>query len=144
MQGYVQDHQIQIKQNLVSEDKLKVNFELLQQEIHERLGKELQSVKDVLKPKIKKRLKIVDLENKIKDKLHIQEFHRHMERINNQMRMVEDQVEIKFPALQYQFNRDLGTKASITFVEESLEKKVEREEFDLILKRLDDIEETAK
>ena len=30
MQTFVQDHQVQIKQNLVSEEKLKVNFELLE------------------------------------------------------------------------------------------------------------------
>ena len=46
MQSYVQDHQVQIKQNLVSEDKLKVNFELLEAQLNERVTRDLQHLRD--------------------------------------------------------------------------------------------------
>ena len=37
MQGYVQNHEITIKQEMVNEDKLKITFELLEQQIKERM-----------------------------------------------------------------------------------------------------------
>ena len=46
MQSYVQDDQVQIKQNLVSEDKLKVNFELLEAQLNERVTRDLQHLRD--------------------------------------------------------------------------------------------------
>ena len=36
MQGYVQQHEITIKQDMVNEDKLKITFELLESQIKER------------------------------------------------------------------------------------------------------------
>ena len=53
------------------------------------------------------------------------EFKKHMERINNQLRVVEDNVELKFPAMEYRFNRDLKNKVTMDQVDERLKTKAD-------------------
>ena len=48
-----------------------------------------------------------------------------MERINNQLRVVEDNVELKFPAMEYRFNRDLKNKVTMDQVDERLKTKAD-------------------
>ena len=57
MQVYVQQHQVEIATNLVDEKKLKVSYELLESQMHDRLKREITIMEEKLKPKIKKRLK---------------------------------------------------------------------------------------
>ena len=63
-----------------------------------------------------------------------------MERINNQLRVVEDNVELTFPAMEYRFSRDLKDKITMPQVEERLTTKVEKEEFNALVERINELE----
>lgn len=74
--------------------------------------------------KIKKRAKQADIDAKILGKIDAIEFKKHIERINNQLRIVEDSVELKFPAMEYKFNRDLKAKISASDFKKGMENYV--------------------
>lgn len=120
----------------MSEDKLKVNFELLQQQLNERMTKELQSLEELLRMKIKKRAKQKDIDSAILGKVNNIEFKKHIERLTNSVRLCEDAVELKFPAMEYQFNRDLKAKASIEMVTELLTHKANNTDIEAINERM--------
>ena len=67
-----------------------------------------------------------------------------MERVNNQLRIVEDSVELKFPAMEYKFNRDLKNKVSMKELDTALSTKVDQQKYDELLARVNEMEETIK
>ena len=94
-------------------------------------------------PKIKKRAKAADIDAKITGKVDSVEFKKHIERINNQLRIVEDSVELKFPAMEYRFNRDLKNKVALSEVEKMMSTKVDQVTFQELVERMNKVEELA-
>ena len=75
--------------------------------------------------RIKKRLKMKDVENKFNTKVDAVEFNKHLERINNSFTVVSDKVEFRLPAMELEFNRRIANKADIESVNDALKKKVD-------------------
>lgn len=69
------------------------------------------------------------------------EFKKHIERINNQLRVVEDNVELKFPAMEYRFNRDLKNKVTMDQVDERIKLKADQAEIEALKERMDTLTE---
>jgi len=59
---------------MVDEKKLKVSYELLESQMHERLKREINILEERLKPKIKKRLKESTLSSKLLSKVDSEDF----------------------------------------------------------------------
>lgn len=59
---------------MVDETKLKITSELLETQLHDKIKRELQNLNDQLKPKIKKRLKMKHVDEKLNSKVNINEF----------------------------------------------------------------------
>ena len=74
MQVYVTEHQIRIKDDLIDDEKLKISMELLEEDMDRRMKGALEQYLNQLKPKIKKRLKIKDLDAKLSSKVNFNEF----------------------------------------------------------------------
>jgi hypothetical protein len=83
MQVYVTEHQIRIKDDLIDEEKLKISMELLEEDMDRRMKGALEQYVNQLKPKIKKRLKISDLDVKLSSKVNFNEFMKQIERMDN-------------------------------------------------------------
>ena len=111
MQVYVQEHQVKIAQDLVGEDKLKVTFELLEGQMHDRIQRTTQVLEDKLKLKIKKRMKYHEIDEKLKGKVGMIEFMKQIERIDNGVQVFTDSVEYKLPAIQHDLERQIKHKA---------------------------------
>jgi hypothetical protein len=126
MQAYVQDHQIAIKQDMVDEDKLKITAELLENQMYDKIKREIQGLNDNLKRKIKKRLKMKHVDEKLNQKVNMQEFMKQVERIDNNVTVFGDKVEYRLPAMEYEFNRAIQSKAEISAVQEALDQKVDK------------------
>ena len=118
MQAYVQDHQITIKQDMVDEDKLKITAELLENQMYDKIKREIQGLSDLLSSKIKKRLKMKHLDEKLNSKVNIHEFMKQVERIDNNVTVFGDKVEYRLPAIEYEFSRQLQGKAEMKVVQE--------------------------
>ena len=86
--------------------------------------------------KIKKRAKQKDIDSAILGKVNNIEFKKYIERLTNSVRLCEDAVELKFPAMEYQFNRDLKAKASIEMVTELLTTKANSTDIEAINERM--------
>ncbi len=78
---------------MVNEDKLKITFELLESQIKERSQRELQYLMDTIRPKIKKRIKEKDVDKKIIGKVNKIEFLKHIERLDDNVRILGDKVD---------------------------------------------------
>ena len=78
---------------MVNEDKLKITFELLESQIKERSLRELQYLMDTIRPKIKKRIKEKDVDKKIIGKVNKIEFLKHIERLDDNVRILGDKVD---------------------------------------------------
>ena len=102
---------------MVDEKKLKVSYELLEAQMHDRLKKEVNSLEDRLKPKIKKRLKEEVLTSRLLGKVDSHDFKKHVERLDNSMQVLGDKVEYRLPAMDYEFKRSLTVKADRVWVE---------------------------
>ena len=70
MQIHVTEHQVRIADDLIDEEKLKISMELLEEDMDRRMKASLEQYILVLKPKIKKRLEIKDLEGKLNAKVN--------------------------------------------------------------------------
>ena len=78
---------------MVNENKLKITFELLEFQIKEKSLRELQYLMDTIRPKIKKRIKEKDVDKKIIGKVNKIEFLKHIERLDDNVRILGDKVD---------------------------------------------------
>jgi len=74
MQIFIQEHQVIIKTELITEEKLRITAELLESQQDEALRRAVQGVIEQLKPKIKKRIKFKDIQSKFANKVNLAEF----------------------------------------------------------------------
>ena len=83
MSVYIQEHQVAIKGDLVSEEKLRLTVEFLENQLHEQLERRCEQVITKLAPKIKKRCKYKDIKNQFIEKVSHHEFKSEIVKINN-------------------------------------------------------------
>ena len=103
---------------MVDEDKLKITAELLENQMYDKIKREIQGLSDLLSSKIKKRLKMKHLDEKLSSKVNIHEFMKQVERIDNNVTVFGDKVEYRLPAIEYEFSRQLQGKAEMKVVQE--------------------------
>ena len=85
---------------------------------------------DTIKPKIKKRIKEKDVDKKIIGKVNKIEFLKHIERLDDNVRILGDKVDYQLPALKYEVYRDMKNKADMETVIGLVDSKVEKEFID--------------
>lgn len=93
--------------------------------MHDRLKREITILEEKLKPKIKKRLKEKSLQQKLLHKVNSEDFHKQVERLDNVVQVLQDKVEYRLPAMDYEFKRTLKVKADRAWVEELQTKKAD-------------------
>ena len=101
---------------MVDEDKLKITAELLENSMYDKIKREIQGLSDQMRSKIKKRLKMKHMEDKLNSKVNIHEFMKQIERIDNNVTVFGDKVEYRLPAIEYEFSRQLQGKAEMKIV----------------------------
>lgn len=69
-----------------------------------------------MRSKIKKRLKMKDVDEKLNSKVNIHEFMKQVERIDNNVTVFGDKVDYRLPAIEYEFSRQLNGKAEMKVV----------------------------
>ena len=111
MQVNVIKHGVEIETNMVTEESLKVALELINNEFGLLLDRRLTVAVEALKPKIKKRVKLSEYKDYIKSKVSGEEFQKQIERLDSQIQIMEDKLDFRLPALEYNFTRDLKKKA---------------------------------
>lgn len=144
MQVYVTEHQIRIKDDLIDDEKLKISMELLEEDMDRRMKGALEQYLNQLKPKIKKRLKIKDLDAKLSSKVNFNEFMKQIERMDNSIQVVQNVIEHKIPAFRYEIETQLKYKPTMDQVNQALEKKADKEVVDKLLDRINQFDETIK
>ena len=144
MQIYVTEHQIRIKDDLIDDEKLKISMELLEEDMDRRMKGALEQYVNQLKPKIKKRLKITDLDAKLSSKVNFNEFMKQIERMDNSIQVVQNVIEHKIPAFRYEIETQLAYKPTMDQVNKELEKKADKEVVDKMLDRLNQFDDTMK
>lgn len=127
MHVYVKEHQHEIAQNLVHDTKLKITVELLENTFDERMKRELEKLHDRMKPKIKKRVKMKQIESKLLTKTNLHIFNKEVSRLDDKLQLLQDTVDHKLPAMEYKFERELNNKASAADVESLTETKADKE-----------------
>lgn len=104
---HLQEIDCKMKKDMVTDDKLRVHIELLEQEIKEETRHQNQSIVEKLMPKIKKRIKLKHIQDKFRDKVSLQEFRQAVSSLNDKIAVMSDKVELKLPAIEYNFNQKL-------------------------------------
>ena len=143
MHVYVKEHQYEISQNLVHDTKLKITVELLESAFDERMKREVEKLHDRMKPKIKKRVKMKQIESKLLTKCNLHVFNKEMNRLDDKLQLIGDTVDHKLPAMEYKFEREMKNKGSVEDVKELRETKADQEFVDSLVLRLNKIEEQA-
>lgn len=105
----------QIKREMVSETKFKIALELMEKEVREETIQQNRRIEEKLIPKIKKRLKFVDLADKFKEKVSLMEFKQTVSNLNDKISYLTDKVGTELPAIQY----DVKTKIANTIDKET-------------------------
>ena len=142
MQIFVQEHQVAIKQHMVTEEKLRITAELLEAQTEEAIRRGSEGTINLLKPKIKKRIKFKTIENKFREKVGLQEFKQESQRLDNKIMLIQDRVDYKLPAIEFELSKALLNKADKDATEKMLGNKIDKEAFDTLVERLNKIEET--
>ena len=96
----------------MNETKLKITVELLESAFDERMKRELEKLHDRMKPSIKKRVKMKDIESKLITKTNLLIFNKEVSRLDDKMHLLSDTVELKLPAMEYKFDRELKNKGN--------------------------------
>ena len=81
---------------------------------------------DRLRPKLKKRIKMKDIENRFLGKVNLIDFKKHVDKMESNLQIIEDKVEYKLPAMDYEFKRALKNKVDMAEVEALFAKKEEK------------------
>ena len=101
MQIYVQEHQVKIQQELINQTTLNITTEMLEEQTDEKVAKEIQKLEDRLRPKLKKRIKMTDIDSKLLNKVNMIDFMKQIERIDNTVQVFADKVDHKLPAIEF-------------------------------------------
>ena len=141
MQINVVKHGVEIDRSLITEEALKVALELQESEFHHLVNRKLGVMLEAIKPKIKKRVKITEYKGYLTSKVGVEEFNKQIQRIDNLVAIIEDKVDFRLPALEYQFTRDLKKKADKEEVITELGKKVDGDLFEALVARANKMEE---
>ena len=96
-----------------------------------------------MKPSIKKRVKMKDIESKLITKTNLLIFNKEVSRLDDKMHLLSDTVELKLPAMEYKFNCELKNKGNREDIEKLKEEKADKEYVDAIVGRINKIEEYA-
>lgn len=115
---------------------------MLTNELNHTLSIRLDTSFEKLKQKIKKRLKTAEYKDYLTHKVGTEEFYKQIERIDNLIQVLDDTVTHRLPALEYEFNRDLKTKADKEEMKTALAGKVNNEIADKLIDRLNNQEES--
>jgi hypothetical protein len=126
MQIYVKEHQHAIASRLVNDDKLSITVELMEATMDERLKRELDKLHDRLKPSIKKRIKMKHIESKLLTKTNVVEFNKTVQRLDDKIQLLGDQVDYKLPSMEYEFDRKIANKAEKKYVDDMIDTKVDK------------------
>jgi hypothetical protein len=94
--------------------------------MYDKIKREIQGLRDQIGYKIKKRLKMKHVEEKLSVKVNTQEFMKQIERLDNNITVFSDKVEFRLPAMEYEFHRAIQNKAEISAVQEALDQKVDK------------------
>jgi hypothetical protein len=116
-------------------------MELLEEDMDRRMKASVEQFILNIKPKIKKRLKITDLDKKLIAKVNHNEFMKQIERMDNSIQIVTNVIEHKIPAFRFEIERELINKASMDQVNKVLETKADKDLLDKLLDRMNKMEE---
>ena len=141
LQQYVQQHQILINRELVNEDKLKITVELLEEQLKERTARDLQTLEDTLKRKIKKRLTAEEMSKKLLQKVDRGEYQKQADRLDGAVQVLGDRVDHELPAFKVDLLNALKSKAETADVTAELEKKVDNKIVDSLIERVNTMQE---
>mmetsp|Transcript_19146 Transcript_19146/g.29334 ORF Transcript_19146/g.29334 Transcript_19146/m.29334 type:complete len:177 (+) Transcript_19146:219-749(+) len=116
--------------------------ELLEDQVNQKVKRELELLEDRIRPKIKKRIKMKHMEPRLLQKVNLIDFKKQIDRFDNTLQVVEDKVDYKLPAMDYEFTRAMKNKAEMPEVEEKLETKADKEAIEQLTQRLNTLEES--
>ena len=142
LQQYVQQHQITINRDLVNDEKLKITVELLEDQIKERMTRDLGILEDRVKQKVKKRLKKDEIVAFIRQKVDRAEYKKNTDRIEGVVQVLNDRVDNELPAFKIDILNALKAKADRDEVKQQMEVKADKEMVDSLVERLNHMQES--
>ena len=84
-----------------------------------------------------------DIGSKLITKTNLLIFNKEVSRLDDKMHLLSDTVELKLPAMEYKFDRELKNKGNREDIEKLQEEKADKEYVDAIVGRINKIEEFA-
>ena len=112
---------------MVNDEKLKITVELLEDQIKERLQRDLTILQDKVRQKVKKRLKKEEIKEFIRQKVDRNEYKKNTDRIEGVVQVLNDRVDNELPAFKIDILNALKSKAEKSEVLTQLETKVDKE-----------------
>ena len=88
------------------------------------------------------KLQFKTIENKFREKVGLQEFKQESQRLDNKIMLIQDRVDYKLLAIEFELSKALLNKADKDVTEKMLGNKIDKEAFDTLVERLNKIEET--
>lgn len=140
VQIYVQKHQVSIGSEMVDDIKLKVTVESLRNEMEIRFDLALRNFFEQIKTKMENYVTMEVLDARMLEKLHKREFEKHYERLDAICKFAENKVETAIPAIKYQMEQGIRSKADVKDLKEKASAKV----VDELINRLNKLEEQVK
>ena len=113
----------------------------MEEQIDTKRKFDLEKLHDQLVPRIKKRLKMKDIESKLLTKTNVVEFNKTRQHLDDKITMVVDRVDREIPYMEQKVFRAMKNKAEISDVEKLSETKVDKIIVDQLVDRINKIEE---
>ena len=126
---------------MVNDEKLKITVELLEDQIKERLQRDLTILQDKVRQKVKKRLKKEEIKEFIRQKVDRNEYKKNTDRIEGVVQVLNDRVDNELPAFKIDILNALKSKAEKSEVLTQLETKVDKELVSGLVDRVNIMEE---
>eukprot|EP00347_Sterkiella_histriomuscorum_P021492 403333790 len=145
MLPFVQKHHATIKSGeLVDEIKLQVIMEMFKKEFDNKMTIEMNIFKGRVKEKLKKRCKLEDIESRIVGKVQHKEFMKNTEKIMENYKVLENRITHLVNVQKVDTLKGLDKKADNREVELLKRNKADKEAFQELIVRFNELEEMAK
>ncbi|CDW80614.1 UNKNOWN [Stylonychia lemnae] len=133
-----------MRNDMVDETKLQVTIEMYKKEIEAKIAIDLNIFKGKLKEKLQKRCKVIDIEERMQGKVQYTEFTKNSEKLNDSFKLLEGRLTHMLNVQRVDMLKGMERKAESREVELLKKNKVDKESFQELIHRMDELEEYAK
>ena len=136
------------KSELLTEEKYRISNELFENQVVEDIRFQTCKMKDILMPKIKRRIKFKNIKDNFAEKVSIVDFKAEIAQLNDKIYSLSDKFEYVLPTMEHELKLKIASKIDHDTFNHAVGKSVNEEDIDEIKRILqehsDKIEELAK